>query len=91
MNRSSIAKVTASAFAAGLASLALASPAQAQQPPAPGDSGVTGTVSTSGTSEETGWNVGQLAAGAAGGIVLAGAGAAAVAGVRRRHGHLAHA
>ncbi len=84
MTRKSITRVAASAVATGFASVALAMPASAVQAPDP-DLG--GLVSTGGgaasTSQETPWM--ELGLGALGGLALAGAGVAAVAGMRHRH------
>lgn len=90
MKTSRIAKLAASTFAAALASLVVATPAQAQRAPSPGEDADTGTVLIVPAPVESGWDVGQVAVGVAGGAVLAGA-AVAVANVRRRHGYIAHA
>jgi hypothetical protein len=86
-----ITKLASAALVTGAASVALASPAAAEHPSDPFGGG-SGTSSGSGTtiSADPGWEVSQVAAGALGGLVLAGAGVATVAGLRRHQGHLAH-
>lgn len=90
MKTSRIAKMTAGTFAAAVASFALAGPAQAQLPPEPPQGGETPAVVTVPAPAESGWDFGQVAAGAAGGVVLVGA-AVALSGTRRHHGRMAHA
>lgn len=84
MTRRNITRVAASAIATGFASVALAMPAHAVEAP---DPDVGGLVDTGGgaasTSESTPWM--ELGLGALGGLALAGAGVAAVAGMRHRH------
>lgn len=87
MTRTRSTGLAASAVAAGIAALALAAPAQAMlvhEPPAGPRGTVTHRHVPAGTQQSTSWRLDQLAAGATGGIVIAGAGFAAVAAVRRR-------
>ena len=83
MRRKSPAVAAAGAFLAGVATLGVAAPAHAEkpaQPDGPGSvlQGPTVTV-------DQGWQIGQLAAGALGGILIAGGAVAVGAGIRRHH------
>lgn len=91
MTSSKLARVTAAAFATGIATLALAAPVQAQQVTNP-DGGRPGTVviqTPAPAPTSAGWQFEQVAVGAAGGLALAGVGIAATAGLRRHGGHYA--
>ena len=85
---SSLTRIAAGTFVAGITTLGVAAPAQAQQPSNPDGPGSLVTVSTD---TGGGWELAQLATGALGGIVIAGAGVAAAAGLRHRHAHATHA
>ena len=84
MTRSSLHRLTTTALVTGFASLALAAPASALEAPDPetGNAVSSGT-STSTTSDDGNWM--EISLGALGGLVIAGAGIAAVAGVRHRN------
>jgi hypothetical protein len=91
MARSTITRLASAGVITGITTLALAAPASAVN-----DSGYGGGSSGSGTNvlpgapaESSAWDLAPIATGALGGLVLAGAGFAAVA-TARRHGHLAH-
>ncbi len=84
MTRSRLTRITASAFAAGVASITLAAPAQAMLAHDPTGGGPAVTTTTDSSS---GWSTTELVAGALGGVAIAGAGVAAAAGVRRRNAH----
>lgn len=92
MARSTITRIASAGVITGITALALAAPASAVN-----DSGYGGGSSGSGTTnvlpgapaDSSAWDLAPIATGALGGLVLAGAGFAAVA-TARRHGHLAH-
>lgn len=84
-------KFASAALVTGAASIALASPAAAEHPNNPlGGGPGTPTVTESTIAADPGWEVAQVATGALGGLALAGAGVAVVAGLRRHQSHLAH-
>jgi hypothetical protein len=89
MFTSTIGKLSSAAVAAGIASVALAAPASAMIYRAPGGPSGTTVVNTP-PPPDPGWQVAQVATGAAGGIALTGAGAAVVIGVRRHHKQVAN-
>ncbi|MGZ4458963.1 MAG: hypothetical protein ACXVXB_15195 [Nocardioidaceae bacterium] len=87
MNTATIGRLASATLVTGVATLALAAPASAIRMPPPGyDPNPSSTVPQS----DQGWELAQVATGAAGGLVLAGAGAGAVIVVRRHRGHAAH-
>lgn len=100
MSRKSVNRIAISAVMGGVATLALATPATAAHVVNPnvgsGQSAPATTAQQNPTtippSQGTGteWQALPVAAGAIGGVALAGAAAGAFAGVRRRRGHLAH-
>ena len=95
MAHPTIIRLTSAAVVTGIASLALAAPASAVHPKDPGAE--VGSGSNVGRISyddpplaSDGWEFWQVAAGASGGVVLAGMGVAAAAGLRRHQDHLAH-
>jgi hypothetical protein len=84
MNRSSLHRLATTALVTGFASLALAAPASALEAPDPEiGNAVSGSSTASTTSEDGNWM--EISLGALGGLAIAGAGIAAVAGVRHRN------
>lgn len=84
MNRSSLHRLATTALVTGFASLALAAPASALEAPDPEvGNAVSGTSTATTTSEDGSWL--EISLGALGGLAIAGAGIAAVAGVRHRN------
>lgn len=83
MTRSSLHRLTTTALVTGFASLALAAPASALEAPDPETGNAVSGTSTSTTSDDGNWM--EISLGALGGLVIAGAGIAAVAGVRHRN------
>lgn len=84
MNRSSLHRLATTALVTGFASLALAAPASALEAPDPEIGNAVSGNSTATTSSEDG-NWMEISLGALGGLAIAGAGIAAVAGVRHRN------
>jgi hypothetical protein len=82
MIRQTLTRITASTFLAGVATLGVVAPANAQEPSHPDGPG---TVQAPGPSVDQGWEASQLAAGALGGILVAGGAIAIGAGIRRHH------
>lgn len=74
----------------GIATLAFAAPASAQYPKDPDGARIEVTTQNPPPTIDDGWQFGQVASGALGGIVLAGVGVGAAAGLRRHNRHLAH-
>lgn len=92
MAKKSITRLASAAVVTGIATLALAAPASAAFPKDPaigGDLSRIGDVAPVSTND-SGWELVQVATGAVGGLALAGIGVAAAAGLRRHHDHLAH-
>jgi hypothetical protein len=86
MNRSSIHRLATTALATGFASLALAAPASALEAPDPEiGNAVSGTSTATTSSEDSNGNWMEISLGALGGLAIAGAGIAAVTGVRHRN------
>ena len=85
MNRSSLHRLATTAMVTGFASLALAAPASALEAPDPevGNAVSSGSSTATTTSEDGNWM--EIGLGALGGLAIAGAGIAAVAGVRHRN------
>ena len=84
MNRSPLHRLATTALVTGFASLALAAPASALEAPDPEiGNAVSGTSTATTTSEDGNWM--EISLGALGGLAIAGAGIAAVAGVRHRN------
>ena len=84
MNHSSLHRLATTALVTGFASLALAAPASALEAPDPEiGNAVSSGSSTTTTSEDGNWM--EIGLGALGGLAIAGAGIAAVAGVRHRN------
>jgi hypothetical protein len=84
MNRSPLHRLATTALVTGFASLALAAPASALEAPDPEvGNAVSGTSTATTTSEDGSWL--EISLGALGGLAIAGAGIAAVAGVRHRN------
>jgi len=92
MARKSITRIAAGAVVTGIATLALATPANAIIPPQPpGEREFTGQGSPASTpTTDEGWTWQEIVGGTAGGVALAGIGVAAAVGLRRRNEHLAH-
>lgn len=86
-----VTRLASAAVAGGVATLALAVPAQADMilPDAGGSGSWTGGSDTA-SSSDSAWEVLPVATGALGGLALAGLGFAAVVGVRRRNANVAH-
>lgn len=84
MNRSSLHRLATTVLVTGFASLALAAPASALEAPDPEIGNAVSGNSTATTSSEDG-NWMEISLGALGGLAIAGAGIAAVAGVRHRN------
>ncbi|HET6625299.1 MAG TPA: hypothetical protein VFG63_02820 [Nocardioidaceae bacterium] len=87
----SITRLATTAVVTGIASLALAAPANAQNPKVepPEMGGASLSLPNPGPVDNP-FDYTALAGGALGGIVLAGAGVAAAAGLRRHRNNLAH-
>lgn len=84
MNRSSLRRLATTALVTGIAGLALAAPASALEAPDPEvGNAVSGSSTATTTSEDGNWM--EISLGALGGLAIAGAGIAAVAGVRHRN------
>jgi len=83
----SLTRAAAGTFVAAVATLGVVAPAHAQQPSNPDGPGSFVTVTSD---SGNGWELAQLATGALGGIVIAGAGVAAAAGLRHRSAHATH-
>ncbi len=84
MNRSSLHRLATTALVTGFASLALAAPASALEAPDPEiGNAVSGSSTATTTSEDGNWM--EISLGALGGLAIAGAGIAAVVGVRHRN------
>jgi len=91
MARRSITRIAAGAVVTGIATLALATPANAIIPPQPpGQLEFTGQGSPTTATTDAGWTWQEIVGGTAGGVALAGMGVAAAVGLRRRNEHLAH-
>lgn len=88
MNTKTTARTLSTAAAAAFAFVALAGPASATMLDDPAGSPAPSSTSTS--TAGGGFDLGQVALGAMGGLVLAGGGLASVKGVRRHQAHLAH-
>ena len=88
MNTATVGKLASATLVTGVATLALAAPASAYPYRPPSGGGQSGAVVV--TSPSNGWDATQVATGAAGGLALAGAGAAVALGMRRHHRHGAH-
>ena len=90
-SRTSLLRITTATVVTGIATLAFSAPANARllpDPPAIGHQTTsTGSPPAPGS---TGAVWGQIALGAGAGVVLSGAGAAALAGKRRRSAHAPH-
>lgn len=84
MKHSSLTRLATTAIATGFAGLAFAAPASALEAPDP-EVGtlVTPGPSTTTSTDDSNWL--EISLGAVGGLVIAGAGIAAVAGVRHRN------
>lgn len=84
MTRRSLHRLTTTALVTGFASLALAAPASALKAPDPemGNAVSSGSSSTTPSGDDN-WM--EISLGALGGVVIAGAGIAAVTGVRQRN------
>lgn len=89
MNVSTACRLVSATIATGVATLAFAAPASAMVPDPPVTSNISGTTSNTPVDNGTDWA--GIATGAAGGIVIVGAGVAAGVALRRRHEHLPHA
>ena len=87
----SITRLASAAVVTGIAALALAGPASAEYARDGGASGGTGYTQQGPviTTPDSGWELNQVATGLIAGAVLAGAGVAGAAGLRR-HQQLAH-
>lgn len=84
MNRSSLRRLATTTLVTGIAGLALAAPASALEAPDPEvGTAVSGSSTATTTSEDGNWM--EISLGALGGLAIAGAGIAAVAGVRHRN------
>ena len=81
MTRKPPAVAAAGGYLAMVAMLGVAAPAQAAEPARPDGPG---SVLQGPVTVETGWQIGQLAAGALGGILIASDAVAVGAGIRRR-------
>ena len=81
MKRSSFTRLATTVVVTGCASLVLAAPAGASEPPDP-EAGDIVPPTASSTAAEEGWV--EISIGALGGLVIAGAGIAAASGVRQR-------
>ena len=83
MTRKSPAVAAAGAFLAAVAASGVAAPVHAEEPAQPDGPGsvLQGPTVTG----DQGWQIGQLAAGALGGILIAGGAVAVGAGIRRHH------
>lgn len=88
MNIATVRKLATATVVTGVATVALAAPASAARVAPHGDTDPGGGVQS--TSTDQGWEFAQVATGAVGGVVLVGAGAAAVGGVRRHRRQVAH-
>jgi hypothetical protein len=82
MKHSSLTRLATTAIATGFAGLAFAAPASAFEAPDPELGNIVSPGPSTTSSEDSNWL--EIGLGAAGGLVLAGAGIAAVAGVRHR-------
>jgi hypothetical protein len=84
MTRSTLTRLTTTALVTGVAGLALAAPAGAMEAPEPGGGGTVAPAAPTATStDDSNWL--EISLGALGGLAIAGAGIAAVAGVRHRN------
>ena len=83
MTRQRLTRWAAAAFLAGVATTGVAAPAHAAEPPQPDGPGSVLQGPT--VTVDQGWEIGQLAAGALGGILIAGGAVAVGAGIRRHH------
>lgn len=82
MNRSSPHRLATTALVTGFASLAFAGPASALVAPEPDLGNIVAPSQSTSTADDNNWM--EISLGALGGLAIAGAGIAAVAGVRRR-------
>jgi hypothetical protein len=84
MTRTTFIRIAGPTVATGFAALAFAAPASALEAPDPDTGGLVPIPSAPATtSSDNTWL--ELGIGAAGGLVIAGAGVAAAAGIRHRH------
>ncbi len=88
MGTTTLRRLTAGALMSAMAGIAFATPASALEAPDPEGAGFySSTAGGSGTSlTDDGWELAQVATGALGGLLVAGMGVAAVAGLRRHQG-----
>jgi hypothetical protein len=83
MTRSTLTRLTTTALVTGVAGLALVAPAGAMEAPEPGGGTVAPAAPTTTSTDDSNWL--EISLGALGGLAIAGAGIAAVAGVRHRN------
>ena len=83
MTRSSITRLATTAVVTGFASLALAAPAGALEAPDPEAGNAVAPAPSTTSTDDGNWM--EISLGALGGLGIAGAGIAAVAGVRHRN------
>lgn len=83
MTRSTLTRLTTTAFVTGFASLAFAAPAGALEAPDPETGSTVSPAPTTTSTDDGNWM--EISLGALGGLAIAGAGIAAVAGVRHRN------
>jgi hypothetical protein len=83
MTRSTLTRLSTTALVTGFASLAFAAPASALEAPDPELGNVVTPTSSTTSTDDGNWM--EISLGALGGLVIAGAGIAAVAGVRHRN------
>jgi hypothetical protein len=83
MTRSTLTRLSTTALVTGFASLAFAAPAGALEAPDPEAGNIVSPAPSSTSTDDGNWM--EISLGALGGLVIAGAGIAAVAGVRHRN------
>lgn len=90
MNTRTLTSLASAALVTGVTTLALAAPASAMRVNDPYPGGGDSSTVSPGQPEDDGWQFSQVATGAAGGLAVAGAGAAAAVGLRRHTKRAVH-
>jgi hypothetical protein len=83
MKHSSIKRMATTALVTGFASMALVAPASALEAPDPDAGNIVSPAPSTTSTDDGNWM--EISLGALGGLVIAGAGIAAVAGIRHRN------